>query len=69
MWNTNVVLTTYFAGWTISSVTVCVKFFIMINNDGSSFLTTNVELPLPSQDPEINPTGTPCRECRGQRVS
>jgi len=29
----------------------------------------NVELPLASQDRETNPTGTPCRECQGQRIS
>lgn len=57
-----------FAGWTISSIIVSVKLFIIINDNGSSFLTINVELPLASQDPGINPTGT-CRECQGQRIS
>lgn len=54
-----------FAGWTTSSIIVSVKLFIIINDNGSSFLTINVELPLASQDP----TGTPCRECQGQRIS
>lgn len=58
-----------FAGWTISSIIVSVKLFIMINDNSSSFLTMNVELPLASQDRETNPTGTPCRECQGQRIS
>lgn len=58
-----------FAGWTISSIIVSVKLFIMIIDNGSSFLTMNVENPLASQDPGTDPTVTPCRESRGQRIS
>lgn len=67
VWNTSVVLTTYFCRLdNFINNCLCQS----VHHDkwyGSSFLTINVELPLSSQDPGTNPT--PCRECRGQRIS